>query len=130
MTKISVSRLMDLSATLEGVKKAKVEGLDTFIQYVSDFSDQVITAMRNRLSVSDNLDALERTVTLKNGIAQKVENDAARTPKHVLCTQVRPFANSLATFNWELDSEQQIRVKATFDPVPADTVTVKLIILY
>lgn len=60
MTKISVSRLLDLSATLEGVKKAKVEGLDTFIQYVSDFSDQVITAMRNRLSVSDNLDALER----------------------------------------------------------------------
>ena len=46
MAKLSVSRLFEAAPVLESFAKAKIEGMEGFVSYLSDFSENTIRALR------------------------------------------------------------------------------------
>lgn len=130
MTKIRVSRMVDIQSLVASMAKAGIEGAEEFGSFLSEFTDQVIRGFKQGISVRDNLFGTEVDVSLKDGVSQKFKNDPQRTPRHVLVSYVSPFENGVQSFNWKLDSEQQIVVQASFAGSPSSNVTVRLIILY
>jgi len=130
LSKISVSRLLDMTKLVESMTKAGIQGAEDLTSFLGEFTDQVIRGFKNGISLVDNIYGTEVTVSLKNNVSQKVKNDPTKTPKHIWISKVTPFENAALSFNWKLDSEQQIVVLATFTGSPTSSVTVNLVILY
>jgi hypothetical protein len=130
MTKIRVSKLVDIQGLIQSMTEKGIEGAEEFGTFLSEFSDQVIRGFRNGLSLVDNFYGTEVDVSLKDGVIQKVKNDPKLTPRHVFPSYVSSFENPVETFSWRLDSSQQIEVRANFLGSPSSTVTVRLVILY
>lgn len=118
--KMTVSRLFEAGAVLDAFQKAKVEGIEGFVTFLSDFSENVIRGMRGQLTFLDNFFYEERTVDLLPGISQALRLSKARQARLVLVGKSTPFANPITSWNWQMRLDGQLEVAANFMP-PADT---------
>ncbi len=130
MSKLSIARLQDITSLVNGLTKAGVEGADAFVTFVTDFSDQIISALRNRLTIEENLSSTVKDVTLSEATNQVISFDKKLTPKHVFATKCRPFSTAVTAFNWEMTQSGDLRVRASFLNAPTTLQTVTLVILY
>lgn len=124
MTQIKVSSLIEVSKIL--TTKAGQELAD-FVQYLADLSSQVVRALRNGLSFTDNMDASFKTVSLVSGTTTAV-NVGARRPVGIWPVQVISAARGWDSFHWYIDGSGQAQVEMTFLGTPhtfslADTST-------
>lgn len=118
--KMTVSRLFEAGAVLEAFQKAKIEGIEGFITFLSDFSENVIRGMRGQLTFRDNMLYAERSVSLKSGVSQKIALDQSKLPPRLVWIgKATPFSAILTGFQWTVTLDGSLEVVATFSPAPA-----------
>lgn len=132
MAKISISRLFEAGPVIQAFQKAKIEGLEAFITFLSDFSEQVIRALRSRLTIEENMASQVEDVELSSGVSQQVYLlTKAIQPRHVIVTKSSPFSTQITAFNWQIRMDGNIDVVATFTPAPASgKITARIVVLY
>lgn len=132
MAKISISRLFEAAPVIQAFQKAKIEGLESFITFLSDFSEQVIRALRARLTIEENMSSQVNDVALQSGVAQEVYLvNKTIQPRHVFATKCDPFSTQITAFNWQIRMDGNIDVVATFTPAPTSgKITARIVILY
>jgi hypothetical protein len=114
MTQIKVSRLVEVGKILA----TKVgQEIPDFVQYVADLAEQVVRALRNGLSFTDNMDATFKTVSLVSGLTAAV-NVGARRPVGIWPVQVVSTAHGWESFHWYIDGSGQAQVVMTFTGTP------------
>ena len=127
MTQIKVSRLIEVGKIL--TTKAG-QDLADFVQYVADLAEQVVRALRNGLTFSDNMDATFKTVSLVSGTTAAV-NVGTRRPVGIWPVQVVSTAHGWDSFHWYIDGSGQAQVVMTFTSTPGSTpLSVVLLIVY
>jgi hypothetical protein len=129
MAKLSVTRLFDATKVLS--TKAGEELAD-LIDYVNTTTSEIIRALRNGLTFSDNFACITPTVSLKHDTEQVISTDG-KTPVNVLVGKVGVAKFSVDRFGWYINSSNQLVCKIFYSPVPSsteDTQSVNLIILF
>lgn len=119
--KLTISRLFEAGAVLEAFSRAKVEGIEPFITYLSDFSENVIRGLRGQLTFDDNLLFQEKVIQLESGVSQRLAlNQKNGLPaRRVWLSKVTPFASFVTGFQWQMTLDGELEVIATFSPAPA-----------
>lgn len=135
MAKINISKTFEAGRVIEAFQKAKIEGLEDFVTYLQDLSDNLIRALRGQLTFRDNMLTEEKEVSLSSGVAQSIQlqqNQSGRlTPRGVLLVRASPVTAFITGFQWEMKLDGSLSVIANFAPAPASgKLTVSLIILY
>lgn len=125
MTQIKISKILEVAKFLATTSGKELED---FIQYVSDLADQMVRAMRNGLSVADNLDAKFLTVNLAHNVTSAV-NVGSRRAKMILTAQVLSVTYGLDTFHWYVDADGSTKVRMTFTGSPAATLQIPVVLL-
>lgn len=127
MTQIKVSRLVEVAKIL--TTKSGQE-LQDFVQYVADLAEQVVRALRNGLSFTDNMDATFKTVSLVSGSTAAV-NVGTRRPAGIWPVQVVSTQHGWESFHWYIDGAGQAQVLMTFTSTPGSVpLSVVLLIIY
>jgi len=120
MAKISISRLFEAGPVIQAFQKAKVEGVEPFITFLSDFSEQVIRALRGKLTFEENFASQVDNVELRSSQSQIVYTQFKNVvPRHVFVTKSSPYSSLITAFNWQVRQDGNIDVVATFSPAPA-----------
>lgn len=135
MAKLSISRIFEASAVIESFKQAKVEGVEGFIEYLSDLSDNVIRALRGQLTITDNMFAEERQLNFKTGVQQSLglqkSANGKFNPKYVRVGKVIPFTAQVISLQWQMNMEGTMDIIVNFTGLPAaEEATVFLVIDY
>lgn len=131
MAKLGISRLFEAGAVLEAFQRAKIDGIEGFITYLSDFSETVIRALNGQLTFKDNFLSEERTVQLQTGISQTMTLKKALQPTSVQVQKVAPFTAIPTGFQWQMNIRGELEVLMNFAPAPTGgNVTVSLQIFY
>jgi hypothetical protein len=126
MTKLAVPALFELSKAL--ATQAGQE-LQEALQYLSIVSDQVVRALRQGVSLADNLDCLTSNVTLSHNKAQVV-NANGRSPVGIVPIRVISTSVSIPSIKWSINSSNEVSVTATFLTDPGSAQQVVLLILF
>jgi hypothetical protein len=118
--KLTVSRLFEAGAVLEAFQKAKIEGIEGFVTFLSDFSENVIRGLRGQLTFRDNMLYAEKVISLKTGVAQRlaVPQSSNLPPRLVFLGKVTPYSAVVTGFQWTNTLDGQLEVVCTFSPVP------------
>lgn len=131
MAKLTVSRLFEAGRVLKAFQDAKIDNVESFITFLSDFSENVIRALRGQLTFKDNFLFEERTVQLSSGVAQSMGLSKSQQPVSVQVQKVTPFSAIPTGFQWQMTLDGQLQVLMTFSPAPASgKVDVSLAIHY
>lgn len=119
--KMTVSRLFEAGAVLQAFSRAKVEGMESFVTFVSDFSENVIRGLRGQLTFRDNHLYQEKTLTLESGVSQLIglQQQSGLQPRMVWIAKATPFTAYITGFQWQMNLTGELEVKATFSPAPA-----------
>lgn len=129
--KISLSNLFDTGKIIASLKEANVNGLEDFVTSLHDFTEKLLLALRNNISVGDNLDCQVKNFTLTHDKEMSIgSQNAMRLVKHIIPTRTFSFANPITSFAWEYTTAGDIRIKAKFDGNPTKPVAVTLILFY
>lgn len=127
MTKLKISRLIEVAKFL--TTKSGQE-LQDFITYVADLAEQVVRALRNGLTFSDNFDAAFRTASLVSGVASTL-NVGDRRPVGIIPMQVVSTAYGLDSLTWYVDGSGNTKVQVGFTGSPGTAqVSVVFLIVY
>lgn len=131
MPKFNLTRVFDSGLAIQIFTRLGAGDLADFVNYLADFTNQIVAGVKGRLTVEDNLDSEIRTLDLKNGITQKIQlTDPKKTPKHVWVTKIIPLANAPLSFGWQMAQDGKLEVQATFTAAPTAAVSVTLMILF
>lgn len=119
--KMTVSRLFEAGAVLEAFQKAKIEGIEGFVTFLSDFSENVIRGMRGQLTFRDNMLYAEKSVSLRSGVSQRIQLEQAKglPPRLVWIGKATPFSAILTGFQWTISLDGSLEVYCTFSPAPS-----------
>lgn len=126
MGAINITRIFDTAKAK--ATKAGQELID-FVIYTTEALTQIIAALRNNLSFSDNFNCLISEPELRHGVEQII-NTNGKAPKDVLLTRTFSLTNLTTGFGWQLNGNNQLIVKALFYGPPTGTVKVRLVILF
>jgi len=122
---------ISLTRNLETAKILATEvgqQLRPFITYLAEFVQQVVQALLNGLTFSDNFDCEIKTVSLSSGQAQVIETK--KTAKLVLVGRVFSQTHGLDAFAWYYDANSKLNVKATFTGSPDSALDVTIVVLF
>lgn len=112
--KISVSKLFDANTVIEAFVAAKVEGIEDFVSNLADLSDQMIRALRQRISLADNIDCLEKNFRMTSGTSIKfLPPDQTKRVRHIIPTRVSDFENPILSVAWKYVSGGEIEIRTT-----------------
>lgn len=125
MAKLSISRLFE---TAEVLVTQAGQQLQTFIDYTTELSKQLVSAMANGLNFSDNFDCIVSTVSLTHNVGQIVST--TKTPIGVFPIRAYSVSDLITGFNWYLDNNNALNVRATFQLATSSPIQVTLVILY
>lgn len=124
--KITLSRIFETSKALA---TAPGQELQDFINFVAQFAEQTLRALRNGLTLDDNVRCVTQRLTVTN-LTDQLVNTGSVVPNRVLVTRVYSTKYSLASWLWFLDNAGKLTVRLGFTPVPTERVEVDLLIFY
>ena len=131
MPKFNLTRVFDSGLAIQIFTRLGAGDLADFVNYLADFTNQIVAGVKGRLTVEDNLDSEIRTLDLKNSTSQKIQlTDPKKIPKHVWITKTTPMVNAPLLFGWQMAQDGKLEVQATFNAEPTTPVTVTLMILF
>lgn len=107
------------------------------LEFLSDLGDQVVSALRKQVTISDNLDAKLQTVELTTAteFVVNVTPDTGnnRTPVGIVPLQVISTTYGYAGFHWYIDSKGQAKIWMRFvdstGTAPAASLRIKVVLL-
>lgn len=124
--RLAIGRLLETSKLIN--TKAGAE-LSEFIAYMSDFAEQVIRALANGLTFSENMNAKVVKASLRHNVEQIINTDG-KSPTGILPSRVHSSTTGLDQFSWYFNSSGQVVVKAALVGSPSAATDVSLIILF
>jgi hypothetical protein len=124
--KITLSRIFETSKALA---TAPGQELQDFINFVAQFAEQTLRALRNGLTLDDNVRCVTQRIALTN-LTDQLVNTGSVVPNRVLVTRVYSTKYSLASWLWFLDNAGKLTVRLGFTPTPTERVEVDLLIFY
>ena len=125
--KITLSRVFETSRALA---TSAGQELSDFIDFTAQMSEQVLRALRNGLTLEDNVRCLTQRVTLESDKHQQVAT-GGKLPNKVLVTRIYSLTNGLSGFLWYVDNQNRLNVRCTFDNSPGtNKIDVDLLIFY
>lgn len=123
--KLTITRVFETAKILASETGQQ---LSDMVNYLAEFVDQVVRALRNGLTFSDNFDCQIKTVSLRHDVAQIVSSDRQVTGMiPIRCVRQDLM---LAEFGWYYDDNGRLTVKASFDADPGNAVDVQLVMLF
>lgn len=129
--KINLSKLFDTDVIVKRFNDAKVTGIDDFVSSISSLSDQVITILRNNVSLADNIDCKIKTLDLKHNETFTLENpQRLKTVQHLVATRSIPFANPVSSLAWQYNAKGDLELKAQFVGAPTSPVSVTFVMYF
>jgi len=125
--KLSSSKSFDVNEVLQALRKAKLEALEPFIDTLASHISEVTSALRNKLTVSENLAAFEREYELKHDRDTIIDVSALNaTVNAIVPLKVMPYANPITSFAWEYTITGELRCRAKFEGAPDTACKVRL----
>lgn len=129
--KMTLSKLFDTDVIVKRFNDAKVTGIDDFVSSISSLSDQVITLLRNNVSLADNVDCRVKTVDLKHNTLYTFESPhRLKTVLHIVPTRTQPFANPVTSFAWQYNAKGEIEINVQFLGTPTDPVSTTFVMYF
>lgn len=124
--KITITRLYDAARFLQTeVGKAAQE----FVDYSISAFEQIIRALRNGLTFTDNFNCKISEVFLTHNTAQVINTDG-KTPFGILPIRVFSSTTGVSAFSWYINQKGETEVNMEFVGSPADSQRVLLIVLF
>lgn len=118
--KITLSRIFETSKALA---TAPGQELQDFINFVAQFAEQTLRALRNGLTFDDNVRCVSQRISLSN-LTDQLVNTGSVVPNRVLVTRVYSTKYSLSSWLWFLDNAGRLTVNCGFTPIPTEKVVV------
>jgi hypothetical protein len=106
--------------------------LREFLVYMSDVTENLIRALRNRLTFKENFNSEVKRVDLYEGIESPVSSPTNR-PQAILLLRVHDITNyEVASFGWKFSNNGTCTVKARFVAAPASSLAIPtdLLLIY
>lgn len=124
--KITVSRIFE---TTKALATESGQQLQDFINFVAQFSEITLRALRNGLTYEDNFDCEVRTLTVQHGVALSI--NTPKKPKEIRCRRViNPQYALSQPLAWYFANDGQPVIKCNFSPTPTAPIQIDIIILY
>lgn len=124
--KITVSRLLETAKLLQ---TEAGQQLSELIDYVNTGFEQIVRALRNGLTFSDNVNCKVSTVDLTHNVEQVVNSDS-KTPFGIIPIRTLSTTTGIDSLAWYIDTSGRLVVKAGFTGAPSGVQKVTLIILF
>lgn len=124
--KITVNRLLETAKLLQTEAGKQLTDL---IEYTNTAFEQLIRALRNGLTFSDNINCKISLVELTHGVLQAVNADG-KSPVGIIPQRVVSTTTGIDSFIWYIDQSGKLQVKANFVGSPTEVQRVSLIILF
>ncbi len=103
--------------------------LTDFIQYLSEFCELTGRSLRNGLTFADNFNGEISNLTLLDSVETVVLTK--KKISGVIPLRVIGVENVMITgMGWRYNSAGEFAIKMKFDPTPASTLQVQLVLLY
>lgn len=115
--KMTVSRMFEAGRVLEAFKQAKIEGIEGFVTFLSDFSENVIRGMRGQLTFKDNHSYEERTVELESGVPLSIRLNKTQQAALVFIGKTVPYGFFPTSWGWSMNLDGTLSVTVNFPPV-------------
>lgn len=123
--KLTITRVFETAKILATETGQQISDM---VNYLAEFVDQVVRALRNGLTFADNFDCQIKTVSLTHDVAQIVSSDRKVTGMiPIRCVRQDLM---LSEFGWYYDDNGRLTVKASFDADPGNAVDVQLVMLF
>lgn len=130
--KLSNSKIFSIGPLLEQFTKAGIDG-KAFVEFLVSSLSEVTQALRSNLTFPDNMNCIERELTLEHERPSLIgipEERAKTQVKHVLVTQSRPMAAAVESYNWQYDQTGKLSFQASFKGAPTEPVIVKVLLFF
>lgn len=124
--KISLSKLFDITEIKDS---AIIEGVKPLVAFVNQFSDQMIRALRNSLTLQDNIKGVKRRVDFTHAAEQIVEYSGG-VPMGIIPLRVIDPEDSLASFNWKINSKGELSITPYFRLASSTKIAVDIYIFF
>lgn len=123
--KLTITRVLETSKILAGEIG---QAIPEFFNFMAEFVDQVIRALRNGLNFRDNFDCQIKIVSLRHDTSQIVSAD--RQVEGVIPIRVVRQGIMLRDFGWWYDDNNRLTMRASYDTNPQSAVDVLVVILF
>lgn len=127
MSKITISRLLD---TARALKTDSGKELSDLINYLQNFCEQTLRALRGGLTFQNNFNSDVSRVTLEHNTEQVVNKQNDRALFAVIPLRVISTSIGFDSFIYYEDSSGNLVVKAGFTGSPSDEQACDLLLLY
>lgn len=98
------------------------------IEFLADLGQQVVSILRNNVSVEDNLNSLVQEVTVKPDTFQEI-NTNGKIPRHAWITRSFNSSYPEAGLYWEMNSQNRMQIKVKFHGSPPATLSIRLTLM-
>lgn len=115
--KMTVSRMFEAGRVLEAFRAAKIEGLEGFVEFISDLSENVIRGMRGQLTFKDNHAYEERTVEVESGVPLSIKLGKSQQAHLVMLGKTEPYGFFPTSWGWKMNLDGTLSVTVNFPPV-------------
>jgi hypothetical protein len=125
LSKITIANIFEISKALATKSGAE---LQEPLNFLSDFGEQALGALRAGLTFRDNFDGEFKTVDLPHDTEQIVS--VSKSPVDIWVTRTISSTSFVSSFGWFINADAKLIVKCTFTDSPADPVTTRLAIIF
>lgn len=123
--KLTITRVLETSKHLATEVGKQIPD---FLEYMAEFVNQSVAALRNGLTFRDNFDCQIKTVSLFHNTPQLVS--AVRPVDGVIPIRVVKQGVMLRDFGWWYDDNNRLTFEVSFDTDPGKAIDVLVIILF
>lgn len=127
-----MASIINLTRVFERSKIALTDAgqqLSDFLDYMAQFTEQVIRSLRNGLTFQDNFNAKVAVYKLTHNVATAINTNNKR-PVGMFAIRTQSETNALSSLNWFFTSQGEVSATATFIGSPTNPIDVTVVILF
>lgn len=122
--KLNIPRIFEKSKVLSTEAGQQVQEL---VDFVADFTEQIIRAMRNQITFADNMDAIVSEVTVSDQV-ETIVYTGNKIPMGIVVLKVMDKDYGVDAFRWYIDDSNQTKIWIKYTSVPSRSVNIRLAI--
>lgn len=116
--KLNIPRIFEKSKLLTTEVGQQIS---EFLDFMTDFSEQVTRALRNQITIADNMDAIVSEVSVPHE-TESIVYTGGKTPMGITILKVANKDLSVDSFRWYVDESNQTRVWVSYGGVSKVTI--------
>lgn len=124
--KLNIPRIFEKSKLLTTEVGQQIS---EFLDFMTDFSEQVTRALRNQITIADNMDAIVSEVSVSHE-TESIVYTGGKTPMGITVLKVSDKTYAVDQFRWYIDDSGNTKIWVSFSPLTTANVTVKLAIYF